>query len=175
LGATDLPVSKEGHRQAGELAQKIMALKPDICLCSPMLRTRQTAAVIGEVINCEPVYMDELREINFGRWERLTFNEIAASYPEQTGEWAAAPLDFTFPQGDNTGEFFRRIGRVAGQLAKRSEGTVLVVSHGGVISALICHFLGLPFDKGLLFRLRPAGLVSLEVFERLGVLTGFNL
>jgi len=140
-----------------------------------MLRTRQTAAIIGASTHCDPIYMDELREIDFGRWEKLTFKEIAASYPEQAGQWAAAPLDFTFPQGDNTGEFFRRIDKVAAELTRQAAATILLVTHGGVISALLCHFLGLPFDKGLLFRVRPAGLVTLEIFEQLGVLTGFNI
>jgi len=175
FGATNLPISQIGEQQAKDLAQKIVPLRPDICLCSPMRRTRETCRIVSKSMSCNTLYIDDLREINFGLWEQLTFNEIADGYPEQTEKWAANPLDFTFPQGDNTKTFFKRITDFARQLPHRPEETILLITHGGVIRALICHFLGLDFDKGLLFNVKPAGLVTIEVFEKLGVLSGFNL
>ncbi len=175
IGTTDLAISKNGQQQARDLAKKVVSLQPDICLCSPMLRTRQTAKIINELASCPTSYIANLREIDFGLWEGLTFAEITDRYPDQAAEWATHPLDFTFPEGDNSKDFFKHISEFGRQLVNRPEENILLVTHGGVIRALICHFLGLGFDKYLLFNVRPAGLTILEVFEEFGVLSGLNL
>ncbi len=175
IGITDLPITANGEQQVVDLAGKVAALKPDICLCSPMLRTKQTAEVISKAYFCETIYIDDLKEINFGLWEELTFKEIAEHYPDQTKEWADNYADFTFPEGDNTKAFFNNICVFGRELSRRNEETILLVTHGGVIRALICFFLGLGFAKHLLFNARPAGLTIIELFAEQGVLKGFNL
>ena len=175
IGATDLPISARGQTQAKALAETVLSFHPDFCFCSSMLRTRQTAEIVLRRAACGISCLPELREIDFGLWEGLTFEEIKNRYPELAAAWADKGLEFSFPGGEKIKDFWNRVRAVARQLTSGTEETVLVISHGGVIRALICYFLGLGFDKYLLFDVRPGGLVILDVFGKSGVLTGFNL
>ena len=117
----------------------------------------------------------DLREIDFGRWEGLLFAEIAPGDSELVKRWSAWDREFAFPDGEAVAGFLARTGAVAERLAARPEETVLVVAHGGVIRALICHLLKLPPQNYLLFDVKPARLATLDLFSEGAVLTGFNL
>jgi len=175
IGVTDLPISASGQTQAKALAEAVASFRPGFCFCSPMLRTRQTAEIVLQQAGCGISCLPELREVDFGLWEGLTFEEISDRYPELTAAWASKGLEFSFPEGEKIKDFWNRVRTVARKFTASSEETVLVVSHGGVIRALVCYFLGLGFDKYILFNVRPGGLVILDVFGESGVLTGFNL
>lgn len=175
IGATDPPISVRGQVQASALAETVLSFRPDCCFCSPMLRTRQTAEIVLRPEACGINYLPELREVDFGLWEGLSFDEIQARYPELAADWANKGVDFGFPEGEKIKDFWNRVRAAARLFTSGPEETVLIISHGGVIRALICHFLGLEFDNYLLFNVRPGGLVTLEVSGQSGVLTGFNL
>ena len=52
---------------------------------------------------------------------------------------------------------------------------MLVVTHGGVIRALLLNLLGLTPRDYLLFAVHPATLAVVDLFEAKGVLAGLNL
>jgi alpha-ribazole phosphatase/probable phosphoglycerate mutase len=76
---------------------------------------------------------EELREIDFGCFEGLTYAEIASRYPETYAEWMARPTDVTFPGGENFAAMAARVRHALDTIRLRHCGnTVVVVSHGGV-------------------------------------------
>jgi len=117
---------------------------------------------------------DNLREIDFGRWEGISFAEIAAADPAAVDRWAALNGDFTFPNGEGIRAFRERIGAVAERIVAVPAGTVVLFAHGGVIRFLICHFLGLPDRHHLLFDIRPASISEIRIDGGKGVLTLLN-
>ena len=92
-----------------------------------------------------PIEIDhDLREIDFGRWENRRFDELAADEPELVERWAAFAVRLRLSRRRKP----RRLsgpGRGAGPTAwsRDPADTVLAVTHGGVIRAMICHLLGL--------------------------------
>jgi alpha-ribazole phosphatase len=173
IGRTDVPLSEVGKRQASALAGELKGLKGAHILCSPLLRTRETAKMaLGArgAFDIDP----ELREIDFGRWEGMGFAEIAAADPAAVERWAALDEDFAFPGGERFGDFSHRIGTVAGRIATDPAGTVVAFTHGGVIRYLICRFLGLEDRHFLLFDVQPGALSELLLDGNRGVLTRFN-
>jgi broad specificity phosphatase PhoE len=79
IGArTDLPLVESGRAQAKALAAHFadQGTKFARCLCSPLLRTRETAAIIAPYCAIEPT--DWLREIDHGPDEGLTEAEVVA-------------------------------------------------------------------------------------------------
>ncbi len=173
IGRTDIPLAPEGRRQAAALAGKLGRLEGAYILCSPLLRALETARIaLGE----EGAFTidDDLREIDFGRWELMNFAQIAADDPAAGERWAALENEFTFPGGESIGAFRRRIGAVAGRIATDPAGTVAAFTHGGVIRLLICHFLGLEPRRYLLFDVRPGSLSEISIEGEKGVLTRLN-
>jgi broad specificity phosphatase PhoE len=116
----------------------------------------------------------DLREIDFGDWEGLKFEQIERDYPTMVKAWSEFSLDFGFPGGETLADFAARIEGVARRLAAAESGTVIAFTHGGVIRALICHFLGLPLRDYLLFDITPASVTTLRLWDERGILAGLR-
>lgn len=173
IGAHDPPLSATGRQQARRLATTLPA-GVTRCLCSPMLRARETAELALEGRTCRTEVLDSLREIHFGRWEGLSFAEIAAHDHDLVVDWQRDALAFQFPDGEHTLGFWHRVQEALQAILALHEDTVLVICHGGVIRAILCSLLGLPFEKYLLFSIEPAALTLLNVDGQRGVLQYLN-
>jgi broad specificity phosphatase PhoE len=175
IGREDAPLSPLGRRQAAALTRR-----PDLARCrqavrSPMRRVRETFEIAELDLVCRQD--EDLREIDFGLWEALSFAEIARDYPDDVEGWARLDPDFRFPQGESLAHFRERIEKAAERIARTAAtGTdpLAVFAHGGVIRALICHWLGLPARHYLLFDIDPASVSAVRLFGERGVLAGLN-
>ncbi len=126
IGArTDLPLLASGRAQADRLAATLSGTAIDRCLTSPLLRTRETAAIIAPHIQAATV--DWLREIDHGPDEGLTETAVRARIGNAAlFDWdtrAVAPADW--------------IVDAAGRLAAwqtffaTAQGTTLLVTSNG--------------------------------------------
>lgn len=179
IGKTDVPLAITGRRQAQRLKRQlrdIFKAAPDsVILSSPLQRCRETANIASQGLNIPVQFDDDLREIDFGEWEVLTFEKIAATYnSNEIAGWARFDRDFTFPGGERLGDFLDRVARVGERLAALDCESAVVFTHGGVIRALICHFLKLDPRNYLLFEVGPASVTTIRLFENGGILTGLN-
>jgi len=174
VGSTDVPLDAASRWHPDALIALIGQHRPQRCFSSPLRRATETAQALalplGLAVEADP----DLREIDFGRWEGRTFEEIQQSDPQAVNEWAARPADFVFPGGEAVRDFVARIGRAADRMAANPAEIVLAITHGGVVRTAICHLLGLPVHNYLLFDVRPASLATIELFDGKGVLTGLD-
>jgi uroporphyrin-III C-methyltransferase/precorrin-2 dehydrogenase/sirohydrochlorin ferrochelatase len=172
VGRLDPPLSSAGLDHAVTLRQQPDLSLPGHWLSSPQRRAQQTAeAAAGHA----PIEIDaDLREIDFGRWEGLSFAEIAAADPEAVGRWAKLEPGFAFPEGESLAGFQARIAGVAERIAAGTARRVYVVAHGGVIRALLCRWMGWPPESQLLLDVRPASITRVRLSGPRGVLCGFN-
>ncbi|MGD0094543.1 MAG: histidine phosphatase family protein, partial [Planctomycetota bacterium] len=174
IGASDVSLSPEGRKQAAALARVVAAKKVARCFCSPMKRCLETAAAALAGTALKPEVDDDLREINFGRWEGLRFEEISRRDPEYVWRLAHFDRDFAFPEGEAVGTFLERVRRAVGRMAACPEQPVLAFTHAGVITAAICQLLGLYPWQYVLFQIQHASVTTLQVFGFRGVLAGLN-
>ncbi len=173
VGSSDVPLSPEGRAQIQGLRPRLAALQIDGLLASPMLRCTQSVDLLEFGL---PVQLDpDLREIDFGRWEGKTFEEIKAQDPELVQEWAQGNDDFCFPDGESTAAFTDRMESVKDRLLASDAKNMLLVAHGGVIRSLICGLLGLSPRNYLLFQVVKGHYSTMDLYDGGGVLTGFNL
>ena len=172
IGATDAALDAQGESQVRSLAARVRRFGPEICYCSPLQRCRQTAAAL--VPDLSTRFEDRLREIDFGEWERRTFEDIARDHPAQVAQWAAFAPAFTFPGGENLAHFVQRVRGAAEYLRHTDARTVLAITHGGVIRLMLCHLLGLDLRKYVVFDVGYASLAVIDVFEDGGVLTALE-
>ncbi len=174
VGKTDVPLSPDGKLQAERLGPYLASKSCTAALSSPQLRCRETAQLAAGPLGLPVAIDDDLREIDFGRWECLTYDEIVSGKPGVTDGWARYDRDFAFPGGERIGDFLGRISSVGDRLASRDGGCTVVFTHGGVIRALICHYLKLHPRHYLLFEVRPASVTTIRLFAEGGILTGLN-
>jgi alpha-ribazole phosphatase len=174
VGSSDLPLAEQGLAQVACLADRAKGLEGAKCFCSPMLRTRQTADAMLNASGLRYEIDPDLREIDFGSWECKTFEEISASDPDKVSKWAEYADDFAFPDGECIQDFNARVREFGARVADDPGKTVLAVTHGGVIRALICHFLGLDLRNYLLFEVKQASISKIAIYEGKGVLTQLN-
>jgi len=170
VGRTDVPLSERGERQAATLASVVHGLGTTRCFCSPLMRAVRTAGLAC----LKAVVWDDLREVDFGRWEGRTFEEVQAADPELVARWAEWPADFAFPGGERIGDFLARVRQAADRMASDPAEVVVAVTHGGVIRAMACHLLGLDARQYVLFNVEPASVTRVDLFDGKGVLAGLN-
>jgi alpha-ribazole phosphatase len=173
IGRTDLPLSAEGERQAAALSQALGRWPGARLLCSPLLRCRRTAEIALKGRGKWLIDAD-LKEIDFGRWEGMTFAHIATDDPAAVDRWAALEDGFSFPGGEGIAAFQARIAAAAGRIAADPAETIVAVTHGGVIRFLICRFLGLEYRHYLLFDVRPGSVAEIRIADGRGVLIRLN-
>jgi probable phosphoglycerate mutase len=98
-GQLDVPLTPEGRQEAEALAHRLAGVRIDRIIASPMLRAIETAQTIA---TGRPVELDErLRELDYGRWESLTYAEIEARDPELRARWEHDPAATHSPGGES--------------------------------------------------------------------------
>jgi len=173
IGSKDVPLSPEGISQIENLKVVFQKNRIDTIYTSPMLRCRQTCKILfpDVAVFCD----DHLKEIDFGRWEGLTFDEISAQDAGIVNEWAINLSGFTFPEGESVAQFNSRVQKFAVELTAKKDKNILVVCHGGVVRSLLCYFLGMDLQNYLVFQVQKGRYSTVDLFGAKGVLTGFNL
>jgi len=174
IGSEDISLSELGLQQIRAVRLWLLTQGIDCCYCSPMKRCMESAKIVLEQIGMGCKIEPDLREMDFGRWEGLTFDEVERDFPDDVSKWNEFDKDFFFPDGDRIGDFIKRIVCVADYLEAESADTVLVCAHGTVIRLLICYFLGLDPWQYILFRVKPASVTTIELFDGAGVLSGMH-
>lgn len=147
IGRTNVPLSQEGRRQARRLATLFLHRPELVVLCSPMRRARATARLAVPHHNGKSQIIRDLREMDFGGWEGLTFEQIRRLDPSGVDQWANFSGTFRFPGGERLRSFQARLRRVARGLLRHRAPELLVVSHGGVIRSLLCLWKGIPLCR----------------------------
>lgn len=141
---TDISLNKCGIRQAKILKAKLSDLSPDLIFSSPSKRTHKTAQLLFP--DKEIFLNTSLSELNFGRWEGLTFNEICQTDRELYLNWLKNPCKHTPPQGETFLNLEKRIAAFLKKIFENNQSkTVVCVSHAGPIKSMICYLLKKPF------------------------------
>jgi probable phosphoglycerate mutase len=142
-GSTDVPLSDEGRRQAAGLAARLQHDPIAAVYCSPMRRTIETASILAEPHRVDPVTRPGLREIDHGRWEGLTRQDVESRYHDEYLRWEEDPF-IVAPAGGECGvDVMARALPVIRAIVEAHEGQqILVVSHKATIRLVISSFLG---------------------------------
>ena len=149
-GAQDVALSPLGVRQAEALRLAVGRRRITHVYASPLERARRTAEIAGAGLALPMTVVDDLRELSLGEWEGCTVEEIRTTGPgDPYARWVRDPVQCPPPGGEPLLEVQARVLRAMAEIAAaHPEGEdVLVISHGGVISALLAHWLGLPLSS----------------------------
>jgi 2,3-bisphosphoglycerate-dependent phosphoglycerate mutase len=142
-GHSPTPLSELGRRQAEATARALASEGVTAIYSSDLLRAAQTAEPLARMTGLEINRTSALRERSVGLLEGLTFEEAAATYPEEY----AALLHRDFEHVLRGGESYRQLlDRASSELDRAVErqrgGTIAAFSHTGTICILVLHLMG---------------------------------
>jgi broad specificity phosphatase PhoE len=169
-GHADTPLNERGRRQAVLLGRRLAAERISETCASDLRRAWDTARSIAT-----PRPEPRLRELNFGDWEGLTYEQVSRAHVSALAGWQEDPLRNAPPGGETLASLGSRLRSFLDEVARSaSERTLLLVSHRGALRVLLCLVLGLPLTAHWRFLLQPASLSVLDCTETGGVLSSLN-
>ncbi len=144
-GHVAVPLNERGRMQARKASERLKRYDATALYTSDILRASETADIIGEAVKLKPQPMPDLREIDVGQWEGLTPEELYRRFPEHMQEYERDPARTVRIGGESYAQLQQRALQALNDIhaAHHADETVLAVSHGGTIRALLCHVIDL--------------------------------
>ena len=162
-GWTNTPLTRLGREQISAAATKLRDryFSTAALYTSDLKRAEESARIIGLEINCEPVLLPELREINNGDAANLTLVQASGiQYPEPE----IADLDWRpYDNAETWREMAARMASALTRMENNEAETTIVVGHGNSGQALILEWLGLPPDCRVSFNFDTASTTELRI------------
>lgn len=153
-GWCDPPLSERGRMQCDALAARLASDRFDRAVTSDLRRCRET---MERILPGAPYAPDpQLREIGFGDWDGLTFDECVSRDPLRVQRWIEAPTTITPPGGEPFSRFAERVDRAVDALPL--EGSALLVAHGGTLRRIVARALDLSWRHVVLMEMSPCGI-----------------
>ncbi len=144
-GRLDVGLSAEGRRQLEPAAKRLASEPLSAIYASPRKRTLESAGILAVPHACGVRIDEDLREIDFGDFEGLAYDEIALRYPEIYRQWMQRPTEVQFPGGESFAAMRVRVTRAISALRERHAGqSIALATHGGVIRIALAQALSIP-------------------------------
>jgi probable phosphoglycerate mutase len=159
-GHIDLALNAMGLAQAAAVGRHFSGAHAAALYSSDLLRARQTAQPIAVALRLSMILLPALRERNFGRCEGLTYEEIAARYPEDARAIVSRDPDYAAPGGGESRRQHatRVLDCIVGLVSDHRAQSIVVVTHGGVLDVVYRHVRGLPADAPRDYPIPNAGI-----------------
>ena len=172
-GQSDIDVAASFVQEATLLKQKLHGTTFDAIYTSPLQRCVKLAAALNFGV---PIHDARLKELHFGDWELTAWDDIprdvfdgwAHNYAE-----LAPPNGETFSQLQTRGVdclnsilngFTIQDSKLNGfELPKNDSAHIGVVTHGGMIRALVAHVLNMPLKGLFRFNIDYGSVTQLEI------------
>ena len=142
---SDYPLSNNGRNTAAKVSQCVKNLRLSAVFSSPLLRARETAEILF-ANSCKIQICDDLREMDCGLWDGMTFSDIREKYADI---WNLRGEDLTIPppEGEAPAPASERMLNAVLHILSISSGDIAIVSHSGAIRALVAQLTGMSFNK----------------------------
>lgn len=151
-GTLDVGLSIAGRKQMERVVEYLKKEHFNAIYTSPRQRALESARILASFQSCGCEENAGLREIHFGDFEGLTYDEIAVRYPDLYRQWMETPTLVQFPNGECFAEMRARVLQAFEAILRKREGqAIALVTHGGVIRVLLAWVLQIP--DACLFRL----------------------
>ena len=142
-GHSDPELNPVGELQATHAAEEVAQLGIQRIYSSDLRRASRTATAIAQRTGIGVDFLPALREIHFGLWEGLRWQEIEDRFPEEADRWLREFPLRAAPGGEAYAEYTARIEAVIAPLLKATSGkNTAIVTHRGVMRYALTRFFG---------------------------------
>ena len=147
-GSLDVGLSDSGRAQLEAKLTSLRNFTVEALYASPLRRAAESAAIVGLCFGLKPTLTPALQEIDFGRFEGLSYEEIEQLYPEEYRLWMEHPVEIKFPQGESFAEMKARVLRFKEFLLNNhAQQAVVLVCHSGTNRILLGEAMGIPDER----------------------------
>ena len=155
-GQSDVPLSPNFTNEALQLQKKLPEINGGSqVFSSPLSRCLKLAKLLSRTVKTD----DRLLELDFGDWENSYFDQVD---PDVMKHWADNFVDVGPPKGESFADLPRRVSSFWQELVKLESEQIVVVTHAGVIRALLAHILELPLANAFQFRIDSGSVHKLQ-------------
>lgn len=173
-GRLDVPINETGKEQAENTRKDLVELEIDYdkIYSSPMKRAYETAEIVNYK-NLEIEKDDELREMDFGIFEGLSYKEIIKKYPEEMEKLKKDWKTYSYVTGENPFMLQKRALKFLEKIDKNKNN--MVVTHWGIICTLLSFLFSSELEGYWKYQVKNGGIVIIEFADGYPVLCGFNI
>ena len=162
-GAYDDHLSENGKKQVEELAKKLSEKGIETIYHSSLIRTKETAAIVGQKLNIKTEEIGNMRERNqYGVLSGLTKKEAKEKFTGEVEKLKVHPYKNYVTDSETYEDFVPRIINAFEEIIKISEekklNVIAIVTHGGPIKAMFREY----FQIGELKRLGDCAIIEIE-------------
>jgi broad specificity phosphatase PhoE len=163
-GRIDMELSPRGHEQAAALAKWLYQKPLAAIYASPMKRVQQTLAPLLVNGAPKPVILSDLRELDFGDWTGLAWEEVQTKFGVSPFSWLEQLECDGIANAESAETLQDRVEPCLRQiLAAHSGQQVAVFCHGGIIRVLLGILLHWPLSRMGAFEIEYASLTQVLV------------
>ncbi len=134
-----------------------------------------TAQIIAEPFGLPVTDLDDLTDLDFGRWQGLSMDEAERQDPELFRRWRDTPHLVTLPDGESLEHVqSRAMGAIEYVAARHPKDTVVMVSHEAICRLIVGGLLGMDLSRYWSIRQDLACINVLEVRDNHSMVTRIN-
>jgi alpha-ribazole phosphatase/probable phosphoglycerate mutase len=147
-GQSDVGLTAKGVAQIGFLQLRIKKFPVTAVYCSDLTRCVEGATMLATGYELQPVANKQLREIDAGDWQGMTWDEILKQDPKLWKKRLDDIVNVPFPNGENLLGVAKRIRPIIQDLVEKHQGEeIVVVAHGGVNRIILLDAIGAPLES----------------------------
>jgi broad specificity phosphatase PhoE len=160
----DMALSPLGHAQGTAVAQWFSSNAIHAVYASPMLRVKQTMAPLLSSKNITPIILDDLREVDFGEWTGLRWDEVKELFGVSAFDWLEVLDKGELPGGESAHHLKERVRPCLDRILSESgPGRSVVFCHGGIIRVILSLLLDLPLARMAHFNIEYGSITVVEL------------
>lgn len=174
-GHIDSKISDIGLKQIEKLTNHLEDIHIDKIYTTTSSRTKDTIKNIARIKEIKIVEINALKEIDFGDFEGITFDEIKNNYPNEFNSMIEKGYEYKYPNGESLIDSFIRVSSEIKDIIKRDrDKTILICAHGGTIRNIISYLLSGDYKYHWNFRIDNVSITILEIDNGFTIIDKIN-
>ena len=174
-GHIDSSISEEGKEQIDKITNYLKDFDIDKIYTTTSSRTKDTVKKLSELKSIEIIEKESLKEISFGDFEGLTFDEIKDKYPKEFQDMIEKGYEYKYPNGESLIDSYNRVCiELDNIISNNDDRTILICSHGGTIRNIITYLISNSYKDHWNFKIDNGSVTILEVQDGFTVITAMN-
>ena len=174
-GHIDSSISEEGKEQIDKLTNYLKDFDIDKIYTTTSSRTKSTVKKLSELKSIEIIEKESLKEISFGDFEGLTFDEIKDKYPKEFQDMIEKGYEYKYPNGESLIDSYNRVCIELDNIISNNDNrTILICSHGGTIRNIITYLISNSYKYHWNFKIDNGSVTILEIQNGFTVITAMN-
>lgn len=158
-GITNLPLAK-GYEQLFMDVKKELSMPENTVVYTSSLAR---CLLLAEFLSDKKCIIDSrLVEIDFGKWELQPWSDLPRA---EFDNWSSDFVNNPTPGGQCFVDIYEKVVAFYYELLATGHEVVAVVSHAGVIRALLTHLLSMPLSHAFRLDISYGGITKLNVNE----------